>query len=821
MADVPTGHFYLGGVVDPATHQRTGDPIHYEAAHLTTHGVIVGMTGSGKTGLGVCVLEEALLSDIPTLIIDPKGDLGNLLLTFPELRPADFAPWVNESDARQAGQSVDEYAAGVADLWRTGLADWGIEPSRIADLRDRAAFTIYTPGSSAGVPVDILGSLQAPPPDTDPEAITDEIESWVSSLLTLVGIESDPLSGREHILLATIIGHAWAQGQNLDLASLLGRIQTPPFRKLGVLELDTFFPEKDRMALLLKLNGLIASPAFASWTGGAPLDIADLLRASNGRPRAAIMSLGHLNEDERQFAVTLLLSKLVTWMRSQSGTTDLRALVYMDEVAGYAPPTANPPAKKPILTILKQARAFGVGMVLSTQNPVDLDYKAISNAGTWMIGRLQTDQDKNRLMDGLRSAAGSVDLAQIEATISGLGKREFVYHSTRRAEPVVFGTRWAMSYLRGPLSRDQIEQLAPTFDLPTMTESGVAGTGGADPAGAAGTTAGTRDPHGTEPESGQEEELSPDETSVAPEIADGTPVRWLDPGAPWLTEVGGDPAGTRFRAAVATRVQLLFDETKADLRHTEEWEAVVIPLSEDPDADHAVAVDFDDRDLRTIAPDGAVYELPSAPVHTKTYFKGMAQAIRNLLYRDLDLDLFRNPELKLYSRVGEPEDGFRHRCLQAAGEGADGEAVKIRDQLEAKMDKIQLAIAKHEDRLAELSAQKDNRRSSDLLDIGASVLGGLLGGRKSSRGLAGAVRKLGRSRSSQSNTAERMATVHNRINEKNLALDDLELDLQEALLDIDDEWTAKAGAIEPFEVSLERQDIDVDDLVLVWIPVNT
>ncbi|MCP5029860.1 MAG: ATP-binding protein [Actinomycetia bacterium] len=801
MADVPTGHFYLGGVVDPATHERTGDPLHYEAAHLTTHGVIVGMTGSGKTGLGVCILEEALLSGIPTLIIDPKGDLGNLLLTFPDLRPADFAPWVNQSDARQAGQTIDEYAASVADLWRNGLADWGIEPARIAELRERAAFTIYTPGSTAGVPVDILGALTAPPPGTDPEALTDEIESWVSCLLTLVGVDSDPLSGREHILLASIIARAWSRGQDLDLASLLGQIQTPPFRKLGVLELDTFFPEKDRMALLLKLNGLIASPAFASWTGGAQLDIADLLHTPDGRPRAAIMSLGHLNDDERQFAVTLVLSKLVTWMRSQSGTTDLRALVYMDEVAGYAPPTANPPAKKPILTILKQARAFGVGMVLSTQNPVDLDYKAISNAGTWMIGRLQTEQDKNRLMDGLRSAAGGVDLAQIEATISGLGKREFVYHSTRRSEPVVFGTRWAMSYLRGPLSRDQIEQLAPTFDLPAMAEKGTGPEG-------------TRD---TEPEGARE--IQADETTVAPEVAVGTPVRWLDPAAPWITTVGGDPDGTRYRAAVATRVQLLFDENKADLRHTEEWEAVVMPLTEDPDADDAVAVDFDDRDLRSEAPDRAVYELPSARIDTKTYFIGMGKAIRDRLHRDKDLDLFRNPELKLYSRVGESEDEFRTRCLEAAATGADAEAAKIRDQLEAKIDKIHLAIAKHEDRLAELSAQKENRRSRDLLDIGASVLGDLLGGRRSSRGLAGAARKLGRSRSSQSNTSERMATVRNRIEEKNLALEDLELDLQEALLDIDDEWTAKARAIEPFAVTLERQDIDIDDVVLVWIPV--
>ena len=347
------------------------------------------MTGSGKTGLGMDLLEDTLLAGIPALIIDPKGDMGNLLLTFPELRPEDFAPWVEDGDP-----------AAVADMWRNGLADWGIEPSRIAKLRATVDMTIYTPGSRAGTPLNVVGSLAAPASLDDLEEARDEIESFVTSLLRLVDIDSDPLSSREHILLSNLIEHSWSQGKDLDLGGLVAQVMQPPLRKLGVFDLDTFFLADDRTDLAMRLNGVIASPSFASWTEGPPIDPASLLYTSDGKPRAAIITISHLSEEERQFVVALVLSKLITWMRGQSGTSDLRAMVYMDEVFGFMPPTANPPSKKPLLTLLKQARAFGVGLVLSTQNPVDLDYKALSNTGTWMIGRLQTERDKGRLADG-------------------------------------------------------------------------------------------------------------------------------------------------------------------------------------------------------------------------------------------------------------------------------------------------------------------------------------------------------------------------------------------------------------------------------------
>ncbi|HJQ94620.1 MAG TPA: DUF87 domain-containing protein, partial [Acidimicrobiia bacterium] len=365
--DPKPGELYLGALVDSVGER--GASLSYQSSELTTHGVIVGMTGSGKTGLAIDLLEEALLSGIPALIIDPKGDMTNLLLNFPDLAPADFRPWVDESIARRENVTPEQLAMRVAAEWKEGLAAWNIGPERMRRLKERTSITIYTPGSSAGIPLNVLGSLAAPI-RAETEAIRDEIEGYVSSLLVLAGIESDPISGPEHILLATIIEKAWSDGRSLDLASLIGEVQQPPFRKLGVFELDAFISPKDRTALAMSLNGLVASPSFAAWREGAPLDIGAMLFEGEATS-AAVIYLAHLSESERQFLVTLLLSKLVTYMRSQQGSSELRLLTYMDEVAGFAPPTAEPPSKKPIMVLAKQARAFGYGMVLTTQNPMD------------------------------------------------------------------------------------------------------------------------------------------------------------------------------------------------------------------------------------------------------------------------------------------------------------------------------------------------------------------------------------------------------------------------------------------------------------------
>jgi Helicase HerA, central domain len=836
--DVEAGSFFLGPVVDPASGDAVeGDNIIYEAADFTTHGVIVGMTGSGKTGLGMVLLEEALLQGIPTLVIDPKGDMGNLLLTFPDLSPNDFRPWINEGEAQRDGVTPDDLAASTAELWENGLAGSGIGKDRIAALRKKADFTIYTPGSTAGVPLNVIGDLSAPESTVDEESMREEIDGLVQGLLALVDVKSDPLSGREHVLLANLINQSWSAGTDLDLARLLAQIQDPPMRKLGVIELDTFFPPSDRTALAMKLNGLLASPSFAAWGEGVPLDIASMLESEDGRPRAAIVSIAHLSDEERQFAVTLILSKLVTWMRSQPGSPDLRALVYMDEVFGFVPPTAEPPAKRPILTILKQARAFGVGMVLSTQNPVDLDYKAISNAGTWMIGRLQTERDKARLLEGMRAAGGDADIDAIGDIIGGLGKRRFLLHTTRGGAPTTFGTRWAMSYLPGPLTRDQIgvlmadRQLAPPASSPaapaatstatSRSDTGLADTGLAD-TGLADTglaDTGLADT-GLADTGLADTGLADNESTVAPEVADGVEVAYLDPAAPWSDQVGAVAGGRRLQSALVARVRLLFDETKGDLRHEAEWEAVVFPLGSDVDGADFVAVDYDDRDLRPDPPAGAIYVLPDAKIHTKTFFKTAQRVLKDHLYRSERLSLLRNDSLKLYSRVGETAEEFATRCARAADDRADEEADELRKSMAKKEARVRAAIAKAEDRLRELESDSKDRKRNEVLSGAIDVIGGLFGGRKSSRSILSGVRRASSSRRTSANADQRVATAENRLAEKADDLVELADALTDALQESQDAWEEAAENVVSYEVGLEKTDIAVEDLLLVWIPTD-
>ena len=479
------GVFYLGRPYDLKTKKPKEGLLLYDSKDLVTHAVCIGMTGSGKTGLCLSLLEEALIDGIPVILIDPKGDLPNLLLTFPELRAEDFAPWVNEDDARKKGLAVNAYAEQQAALWKKGLGEWGQSGERIKRLREAADLAVYTPGSSAGLQVSILKSFAAPagPVIQDAELLQERISTTATGLLGLLGIEADPLRSREHILISKILESAWKQWQDLDLTALIQQIQTPPVTRIGALDLDSFYPAKERFTLATTLNNLLAAPGFDAWLEGEALDIDRMLHTRDGKPRASIFSIAHLSDAERMFFVSLLLNETLGWMRTQSGTTSLRAIVYMDEIFGYFPPVANPPSKLPLLTLLKQARAFGVGIVLATQNPVDLDYKGLANTGTWFIGRLQTERDKARVLDGLEGAAAGTgtrfDRKQMEQVLAGLGTRIFLLNNVHDDAPEVFETRWAMSYLRGPLTRNQIKTLMEPRKAaapPTSREGGVPDT---------------------------------------------------------------------------------------------------------------------------------------------------------------------------------------------------------------------------------------------------------------------------------------------------------------------------------------------------------
>jgi hypothetical protein len=797
------GSFHLGNAIDPATGKPGADKVVVGSSDLTTHGVVVGMTGSGKTGLAVVLIEEALLAGIPVLVLDPKGDMANLALVFPDLAAASFRAWISETDAQAAGVTVDEYAAKQATIWREGLESNGIGPERLQALRDAAEVTIYTPGSTAGIPLNVVGSLAAPKLscETEAEALRDEIQGTVTSLLKLVRIDADPLASREHVLLSNLIENAWRAGRNLDLGTLIAEIQSPPLRKLGVFELDQFFPPADRTKLAFTLNALVASPTFAAWGEGEPLDPQAMLVTPEGKPRCAVVYLAHLSEEERQFVVTLVFSKLVTWMRGQQGTPDLRALAYMDEVFGYVPPSAQPPAKKPILTIFKQGRAFGLGLVLSTQNPVDLDYKAMSNAGTWLVGRLQTENDKARVLEGLRSAAGGADVPALDKAIGGLGKRQFLLVSAKGSEPRLFGTRWAMSYLRGPLTKEQIATLTPDRASSTSA-AGPAPVAAEAPAASATPTV----------------ELAADESTVAPVAAQGTPVSFLDPAAAWAAEVGVVPGSTRLRAFLAARVSLRYDDSAANVDEQQEFEAVYGPLDGGLDLASETQVDYDERDFGATAPTGAAYVLPQAPIGDAKFFTATAKEIQRHLVDRRPLELQRNRALKIVSRPGESSEEFAARCDAAAQERADGEAAKIRDRLEAKRDRLENALAQAERRVEELETDTRSRTTTELIAGAGAVLGALFGGRRSTRSMASAVGSAASRRGVTSRTQERKRTAEGKAEQTKDDLAELEQEILDEVAEIDERWRATAAEVDTLSIRLEATDVRVLETRVVWVP---
>ncbi|HEX2152639.1 MAG TPA: hypothetical protein VHL52_01510 [Acidimicrobiia bacterium] len=758
-----------------------------------THGIIVGMTGSGKTGLGVDLLEEALLSDIPCLIIDPKGDMGNLRLIFPDFSPSDFAPWVDPAEAERDGITVEELAARTASTWKEGLADWDIGSERMQLCKSGARVIIYTPGSTAGVPLNVLGSLRAPPLSWDDhtEDLRDEVEGFVSSLLVLAGVEADPVSSPPHILLSSIIEHEWRAGRDLSLANLVAMVPEPPLRKLGVFQLDEFYPKDDRTELAMRLNGLLASPSFSAWLEGEPLDIERMLLggdATNG----AVIYLAHLSDRERQFVVTLLLTKLVTWMRGQPGTGQLRALVYMDEVFGFAPPVAEPPAKKQILTILKQARAYGIGMVLATQNPVDLDYKAMSNAGTWMIGRLQTENDKKRILEGLADAGGITDLSTVGTLVSNLDKRQFVLRQTGESQPRLFLTRWAMSYLAGPLDRSRVEALT---DLP-------------------GESAPTAKPTSSAVE--EQAPADPDAIPVAPIVADGISVVTLELAAPWASVVGAVPNGKRWKAVAAATVHLRYDDRYAEVDHRENFEAVLDPIPMGAVHDSMTSVDYDEGDFRRGAPSGGQFVLPEAPIGDAGFWRDLINSLEDHLVRERRVTVWKNPSLKIYSRINESDEEFRARCSEAAEAAADADLAKLKDRYATRIDRVRDQISRADRRVAELATDVDARRQQEMLSGVGDLLESLIGGRSRS----GALRRAASRRSQTQRTRAGLESASARLAEEQQELADLEVELEAEINSIVDDWEARAAEVESVDIPLEASDVEVAQLRLVWVPVD-
>ena len=703
------GLFYLGREYDLSTNAATEIPLLYDSRDLVTHAVCIGMTGSGKTGLCLGLLEEAAIDGVPVIAIDPKGDLGNLLLTFPDLSASDFRPWIDADEAQRAGKTPDAFAAEQADAWKTGLSQWGQDGARIKRLRSSAEFAIYTPGSHAGLPVSVLSSFAAPPAGirAERESLAERASNTATSVLSLAGVTAEPRS-REHTLLAMLLTEAWSEGKDLDLASIIQQVQKPSIEKVGIIDLESFFPEKDRFALAMQLNGILAAPGFEQWFEGEPLDPASLLRTADGKPRISIFSIAHLGDAERMFFVSLLLNQLLGWMRAQSGTSSLRAILYMDEIAGYFPPVSNPPSKPPLLTMLKQARAFGVGVVLATQNPVDLDYKALANIGTWFLGRLQTERDKARLLEGLEGAAsGSLDRKEADRILSSLGKRVFLLHNVHESKPTVFQTRWTMSYLRGPLSKAEIQQLS-----------------GGDARSSERVTSRTAVAPAVEAR-------GPDDRSSAPPV--------MPPGIEqyFVPQAGADPA--TFSPVVLGAARVTFTDARLGIDTSKDV------LYATPVSDGAIPIDWQQStqvnaapgDLLRTAPAGATFaRVPAAAQQARNYATWQ-KSFSQWLAQTQRIDLLRHKETKLTSRIDENERDFRARVQDALRQARDAERDAVQKKFAARREVLATRVRRAEEAVQREQQQASQQKTQTMLSMGAAAIGALFGRKTFTTGTLG------------------------------------------------------------------------------------
>ncbi|MBN1266332.1 MAG: ATP-binding protein [Anaerolineales bacterium] len=801
------GKFYIGRTFDPKKQEVTDNPVLYDPADLTTHGVVVGMTGSGKTGLCIDILEEAALNSIPAILVDPKGDIGNLLLHFPELKPEDFEPWVDREQARREGKTTESLAQEQASLWKKGLAKWGIEPERIQAVMDAVDYAIYTPGSDAGLPVSILASLEHPdlPWDENREILRERISSTVTALLGLVGMDADPMQSREHILLANIFEESWKNGQDLELTSLIQMVQSPPFEKLGALDLEQVYPPKERFALAMSLNNILASPSFSLWIEGEALNIKNLLWTPEGKPRHTIFYLAHLSDAERMFFVTLLLSAIETWVRTESGVTSLRALLYFDEVLGFLPPVANPPSKPPLMRLLKQARAFGFGVLLATQNPIDLDYKALSNAGTWFVGRLQTEQDKNRLLDGLEGVSSNLNRGQVDRMISSLGKRVFLLHNVHEKEPVIFNTRWAMAYLRGPVTRAQVKKLN------NMTGASVQHMAETSSAASSAETGATKKKETSQQQttqpavpSGVEEVFFPNTVTFAQAVKNQS-----------LSSENTSNKGLVYRPA------LLAQSSARILNRTSgiDMEKSLTALVLDPDRrgivrweKHIVkAVDMDQLERNSLPDTG--FKSLEAPLNNASTIKNMQKDFEDYIYRTLSVEVLYNPKLKLFSEPGATRATFRSQCTESAREARDAEIETLRKKYETKITSIQRKLMKEEQELSEDQGELTSRRLEEAATLAENVIG-LLGGSRSSRRISTSMTKHRMTKRAKADIDESVRLIESYKKE----LSSIEAEVKDAAAEVEQKWVDAAAEIEEKSFTPYKKDIFIDLFGISWLP---
>ncbi len=820
--------FYLGRAYNPNQQTVTDTQIHYDPADLTTHAVVTGMTGSGKTGLCVILLEEAALQGIPAIIIDPKGDLTNLLLHFPGLAPQDFQPWIDADLARRSGKTVEQVAEAASRSWREGLQEWGIPQERVLALKNAAHFTIFTPGSDAGLPVSVLSSLAAPeiPWNENREVLREKITSTVTALLGLVGYtDIDPLRSREHILLSNIFENEWSQGKDVELGELVLQTQTPPFEKLGAFPVETFFPAKDRMELAMVLNNILAAPAFETWREGQSLNIGSLLYTENGRPRHNIFYLAHLSDSERMFFVTLLLSAVETWMRTQGGATTLRTLLYMDEIAGYLPPLRNPPSKAPLLRMLKNARAFGLGLLLATQNPVDLDYKALSNAGTWFIGKLQTEQDKARLLDGLEGASSGVSRTDFDKLISSLGKRVFVLHNIHANQPKLFQTRTTMNFLAGPITRNRIR------DLNLLANPG-----------------------GSLPPQPMMPPVTPDmeETSTPIMMRAVRPVQAPQPSEQPATSIQSSstkppvpafiheyflpqnyslpeafsaaqqnmPAEVMIESVIYYPTLLASADVRVlDRKHGVDTDLTRAVLVKSPEKrgsvrweEHPLNSEILNR-LETAPAPSTRFSSIDAPLNDVKLMTALQKDFTDWVYRTSAVKARANQTLKVFAGPDVSPAEFMKACADAAREARDAEIEKKTAQIDRQLKTLEDKLAREE---RELTKDEDELSNRKMEEAGTHIenITGLFGGRRKASRLSSSLTKRRMTQQARADVEESKETIK----DLNQQIEDAQKRREEVIAEINDRWGGVVNEITEVTITPKKTDILVNIFGVAWMP---
>ncbi len=782
------GIFYLGRELDIQTQEEKEDLFLIKNNTLTTHAAIIGMTGSGKTGLGVGMIEEAVLDQIPSIIIDPKGDMGNLLLAFEDFDPKKFEPWIDAAEAQKEGKTVQEVAQEKANFWEKGLESWGEDGDRIARYKSGADFTIYTPGSTSGIPLSVLSSFEAPSQEIleDPDSFANILGSTVDSLLALIGVKADPLTSPEYLLLSTIFQHYWKRGESLSLEALIGNVTNPPFEKIGVLPLQSFYPQSDRLKLAMLLNSILASPTFNAWTLGESLDIDALLYTPDLKPRVSILSISHLSDKERMFFVTLFLNKYLSWMRRQSGSGSLKTLLYMDEIYGFFPATSNPPSKNPMLLLLKQARAFGIGVVLSTQNPVDLDYKGLSNIGSWFIGRLQTKQDVERVIDGLsKSGEGAMEKKQIASLISNLKKRVFLYKSVHADQLTLFTTRWVLNYLSGPITKSGIARLMKR-KKEQLKERQI------------------------DAQLTTKQHIATPSVSQAPILSDAIDCYYLNP--PQADEA------CRYDPYLLANATLKFYDAK---RSIDQEESIYLRLYLDPDLkdidwEHAEPNDDDFNLYDTDPLTGCGYgALPELILESKN-LKAIEKEFKNFLYHNKRLTLYRYPKLKLESELDESLQVFQVRALNTLKDLKEEKIEALQERFAKKQERFEQKHRRALERLEKEEEDVSHNTTNTLLSFGMTLLDAFTGRKTVKRSttsklgmtLRGAGRVY-REKGDVERAKERVEEIESDI----LKLQD---EMEESIEALDEQYRLENYELEEFYIKPRRSDIYDVETGLLW-----